>query len=188
MDESTWAVENFGNAYRNWIRERMHARRYSILLDYLYDTEYRWDPDIPRDSDRESDGRDLRRRFSDETGMELPDGWYEHPASFLETMVALAFAIDDDIMYDPDNSEQVSEWFWMMMSNMGLDALDDATILSDPDRAYRMATDAVESEMDRRFDYNGYPGMFPLRKPMADQRKVETWYRANAYMMEEFFE
>ena len=42
--------------------------------------------------------------------------------------------------------------------------------------------------MSRDFDYNGYPGMFPLRKPIMDQRSVETWYRANAYMIEEYFE
>lgn len=185
-----WGVENFGNfvnAYRKWMLDRMDANGYSILFDYLYDVEYHWDPDIPRDSDREIAGRDLRRRFSDETGVHLPDGWQSYPCSFLEFAIALAFAIDDKIMYDADNPNQVSTWFWMMMSNLGLDALDDEEMLAQPTLSYKMATDAVETEMYREFDYNGYLGMFPLRKPLADQRTVETWYRANAYLMEEFF-
>lgn len=188
MAKDEWVVENFGNAYRRWLVERMDAHGYEILFDFLYDVEYRWDPDIPRDSDRESDGRDLRRRFSEETGMELPDGWKSHPCSFLEFVVALAFAIDDEIMYDPYNPGQVSEWFWMMMTNLGLDIFDDRTMLENSASSYEEVTRIVELEMGREFDYNGYPGMFPLRKPIMDQRDVETWYRANAYMIEEYFE
>ena len=188
MAKDEWELENFGNAYRRWLVDRMDAKGYDILFDYLYDVEYRWAPDIPRDSDRESDGRDLRRRFSEETGVQLPFGWKDQPCSFLEFAAALAFAIDDEIMYDPCNPEQVSEWFWMMMENLGLDIYDNHMMLENSAASYEAVDSIVEMEMAREFDYNGYPGMFPLRKPIMDQRSVETWYRANAYMIEEYFE
>ena len=166
----------------------MHADNYGILFDFLYDTEFRWPMDIPRDSDRASDGRYLRVRFSEETGLELPEDWNDHPCSFLEFAAALAYSIDDEIMYDADNPEQVATWFWMIFENLGLDKFTDVRMVIDGLYAYECVDEIVERVMDRTYEANGYPGMFPLRKPMADQRHVEVWYQANAYFIENFFE
>lgn len=181
-------VENFGNAYRNWMQKRMHADNYGILFDFLYDTEFRWDRRIPRDSDRASDGRSLRAKFAEEEGTTMPEGCEDHPCSFLEFAVALAYAIDDDIMYDPDNPEQVATWFWLMLDNMGLSKFTDARMVIDGMYAYDRVTEIVDVVMERKYAYNGHPGMFPLRKPEMDQRRVEIWYQANAYFIENFFE
>ena len=187
MDEG-WLAENFENAYRNWLLEKMHASRYGILFDFLYDTEFVWDPAIPRDSDRAENGKYLRETFSEESLMPMP-GWYmDEPCNFLEFAVALAMAIDDSMMYDAENPEQAADWFWMMMSNLDLDRYDDEAMLQGGQVAYLTVSEKVNMVMQRRYDYNGYPGMFPLRKPAMDQRKVEIWYQANAYFIENYFE
>ena len=188
-DEVEWEMEDFENAYRNWMSSRMHASKYSILFDLLYDVQFEWDPDIPRDADRAADGRYLRDRFSDESGMKMHPVYLDWPCSFLEFMIALAFSIEESMMYDPDEpSQDESTWFWEMMDNTGLSKYDDETMQSSGMLGYMNAMEIVNMVMRRRYDYNGYPGLFPLKKPVIDQRKVEIWYQANAYFIEECFE
>lgn len=186
--EDSWRVEDFANAYRNWMEDTMDARGYGILLDVLHDTEFFWDSHIPRDADRADDGRYLRERFSEETGTEMPDEWMDWPCSFLEFLVALAYEIDDKIMYDADHPEQVREWFWTMLSNIGLDVYDNDRMLAMGSAAYKEISTVLEDVMARKYGYNGYPGIFPLSKPAMDQRNVEIWYQANAYFIERYFE
>lgn len=188
-EDAEWAMEDFENAYRNWISSRMHASKYSILFDILYDVEFEWDPDIPRDGDRAADGRYLRERFSEESGTEMSPVYLEWPCSFLEFLVALAFSIEESMMYDPeDGGKDESTWFWEMMDNAGLSAYDDDAMQAGGMIAFMKVTETVNMILRRRYDYNGYPGLFPLKKPAADQRKVEIWYQANAYFIEECFE
>lgn len=187
-EAADWAVEDFENAYRNWISSRMRAKEYSVLFDLLYDMEFEWDPDIPRDGDRAADGRYLREQFADECGMRMNPMYLDWPCSFLEFLVAMAFSIEESMMYDPDSDQDESTWFWLMMENMGLDKYDDNAMLAGAQAAYLRVVETVNMVMRRRYDYNGYPGMFPLRKPVMDQRKVEIWYQANAYFIENYFE
>lgn len=186
--EEAWAKEDFENAYRNWMYRRMKASGYEILFDILFDTKFVWDPDIPRDEDRAANGRFLRIRFSDESGMELEDDWLEDDCSFLEFMVALALSIEDKIMYDPEFPDQEADWFWMMMDNCGLAKYDDTRMNREGYSAFKDVSDIVMAIMERDYGFNGYPGLFPLAKPKQDQRTVEIWYQANAYMIENFFD
>lgn len=185
----TWEMEDFAIAYQNWMLERMKAERYGILFDVLHDIPFEWDDKkMPRDSDRADDGRYLRLRFADECGMKIFDGELEYSCSFLEFLIALSFEIEDSIMYDSEKPEQEREWFWEIMSNMGLDRFTDEVMLREGQLAFGTVVEIVNMVMKRRYDYNGYPGMFPLRKPQMDQRKVEIWYQANAYFIEKYFE
>lgn len=187
-DELDWAMEDFEVAYRNWMERRMHASKYGILLDLLNDIPFAWDPDIPRDEDRAANGRYLRARFSEESGIPMEDSWMEWPCTFLEFLVALAFSIEDNILYDPENPGQEADVFWEMMDNCGLSELDDDTMSHSGYLAYGRATETVSMILGRRYGYNGAPGLFPLRKPAMDQRKVEIWYQANAYSMENWID
>ena len=181
-----WELEDFSNAYRNWLQDTMHADSYSVLFDILYDTPFEWSDDLPRDSDRASDGRYLRLKFSNESGMNVYKDWLDDtwPCSFLEFLVALSYSIDDKIMYDPEEPDQPSRWFWEIMGNIGLDEYDDAKMMKDGMLAWYYVNEIMDRVMCRRYDYNGNGGMFPLRRPAMDQRKVEVWYQANAYMIE----
>ena len=185
----TWELEDFSNAYRNWLETSMNAQGYSILFDLLHDTKFEWSRKIPRDSDRSEDGRYLRLRFANEAGLDIWDEWLDDtwPCSFLEFLVALAYSIDDKMMYDPEKPDQAAEWFWEMMSNMDLAKYDDQRMLQGGMLAWFLVSETVDKVMGRRYDYNGNGGLFPLRKPAMDQRKVEIWYQANAYMIENYF-
>lgn len=185
-DWDTWEIEDFDNAYRNWIMATMHMERYGILLDLMADTPFVWSPNLPRDADRAADGRYLRQRFAGESGEKVLRSWLGEswPCSFLEFLVALAYDVVDNISYEPDKPGQVSDFFWEMLSNVELDRYDDEKMLRDSMNAYYYATEIMDRVMNRRYDYNGNGGLFPLRKPKMDQRDVEIWYQANAYMIE----
>lgn len=184
----SWKLENFSNAYRNWMLREMHADRYSILFDILHDTEFTWSSKLPRDSDREADGRYLRLRFANSSDLDIWEDWLSPswPCSFLEFLIALSYSIDDKIMYDPGKPDQASEWFWEMMGNAGLSRFDDKTLMNESSLGWALVYETVERVMGRRYDYNGNGGLFPLKKPKMDQRRVEIWYQANAYMIENY--
>lgn len=187
--EPGWRSEDFSNSYLNWMVRTMGASDYTILFDMLHDTEFTWDDaTMPRDSDRAEDGRYLRERFSDETGERMDPEWLEWPCSFLELLVALSYTIEDSIMYDPENGETARDWFWIMLSNMEIDEFDDEKMMHDGMLAFMLVSERISCVIERRYDYNGYPGLFPLRKPRMDQRDVEIWYQANAYFIERYFE
>ena len=183
-----WKLEDFENAYRNWMERLMKGSRYNVLFDIMYDTEFRWKDDIPRDSDRAANGRYLRVRFAEEIGASVNPEWLDWPCSFLEFLVALALAIEDNIMYDPAVPDQETDIFWEMMDNCGLSKLDNESLTLMGMDGYSRADKIMSTVMDRTYDYNGYPGLFPLAKPAMNQRKVEIWYQANAYMFERYFE
>ena len=187
VNEWDWEVEteNFKNAYRSWITVEMRAEDHAILFDQLYDTEFRWDEDKAlMDMNRESEGRYLRRRFVDESGMAAPTGYLEWPASFLEVMVALAYKIDDMIMYEPGGDEGPWTWFWEWMGNAGLSRFDDHEMLAGNQLAFMSVQARVNAIMDRRYEPSGEGGFFPLKDPGCDQRYEEMWFQANSYMIE----
>lgn len=191
VNEWDWEEEtqNFKNAYRAWILREMHAEEYGILFDVLYDTEFTWREDLAMmDMNRESEGRYLRRRFVDETEVRPPLGYLEWPASFLEVVVALAFKVDDMIMYDPSTPDGPWTWFWEWMDNAGLSYYDDHQMLVGNQAAFMMVSARVNAIMDRRYDPSGEGGFFPLEDPGCDQRTEEMWFQANSYMIEKHLE
>jgi hypothetical protein len=62
-----------------------------------------------------------------------------------------------------------------MCQNLGILGADESTIR---ERAERMVA--------RGYDENGNGGLFPLKNPKEDQRKVEVWMQLNAYIIEKF--
>lgn len=184
----SWRVEDFSNAYRNWLQETMNADGYSILFDILYDTKFTWSHRIPRDGDRASDGRYLRLRFANEAGLDIWSDWLDDswPCSFLEFLIALSYSIDDKMMYDPEKPEQAAEWFWEMLSNMGIASYSDERLLQEGMLGWMTVSAIIDKVLGRRYEYNGNGGLFPLRRPAMDQRNVEIWYQANAYMIENY--
>ena len=97
-EREAWDVENFSNAYRVWLMDRMDASEYSILFDVLYSVEFTWT--LPMDANRADDGRYLRDRFEQESGLVCREEWLEWDCSFLEMLVGLAFEIEEQVLYD----------------------------------------------------------------------------------------
>lgn len=153
---------------------------YQKLLYSLYSTPFY--AKLRMDKNRIGDGLDLRSRYEYETG-EMYDE--DRPCSVLEVLAALAARGEKEIMYDPDFGDRTGEWFWEMMVNMGLDALDDWHF--DDEEFEEIMTNFLE----RRYGRDGDGGPFCVKKCDRNvikcdrnMTKIELWYQMNCYFME----
>lgn len=151
---------------------------YKKLLTRLHDTSFRYS--IPRDQNRAEDGKDLRYRFALAKGYEdesdeildILDG----PCSVLEMMIALAIRCEEDIMDDPNLGSRISQWFWGMITNLGLGPM------TDPRFNEKIVDIRIDRFLDRRYEPNGKGGLFTIRNCDADLRNVEIWYQMCWYL------
>lgn len=140
----------------------------------LYVKEFVWL--IPNDDNRAEDGKALRYEFINEQGIdEVDQEWLDLGCSFLEMLIALArraaFESDDEVV----------EWFWRFIFNLGLNNHTDSAYTRETEREVDNVLDAV---IFRTYDADGLGGLFPLTHPRQDQRKVELWYQLAAYLTE----
>jgi len=93
--------------------------------------------------------------------------------SVLEMLIPLARRAE----FDTDIP--MRDWFWTFLRNLGIDEMNDAT------PAVKARVDPIlERLIWRRYRRDGLGGLFPLRRPMEDQREVEIWYQFCAYLTE----
>ena len=121
------------NEYFEWLYRLVCGDRYSNaisykkLLAYLHHTEFTYL--LSKDKNRAADGVDLRYRFSKERYHGHVPSCLDGPCSILEMMVALAIRCEETIMDDPKIGDRTSQWFWGMVTNMGLGYMSDNSIL-----------------------------------------------------------
>ena len=161
----------------------------STLFTMLAGIPFRWVPEVPNDEHRESDGRDLRRLYSEESGVR-PDRESEEsmecwPASALEVIVSLAMAADDGSINPPyDAGDGVEWWFWHMLCNLGLVYSDEVPDIQagkatvDP----MMVSKVIDKWLDRRYGKSGKGGLFPIPTTKRDQKYIELWYQLSEYL------
>lgn len=141
-------------------------------------------PIVDHDENRAYDGIELRDEFLREE--EYPK-YTDIPGecSVLEMMIALARRMDFETSdpYEYVLSDRTAYWFWEMIDNLGLSPFDDECYdeLNGEDDYVDSVIDAF---VDRRYTKTGVGGLFPLRRPSEDQRRVELWYQMSAYLME----
>lgn len=133
---------------------------------------------VPHDDNRIGDAVDLRFEFlaQDEDEQGGP-AWTRSPCSMLELLIVLsrhlAFEMDDS----------AKSWFWHLIEVLQLEEFNDREYDED-------AEEVIESTLERviwrTYEPDGKGGLFPLRDPGEDQRKVELWYQLNAYLLEQF--
>lgn len=149
-------------------------RTYWNLLHELYTKPYAWF--VANDDNRMEDGKDLRAKFLSENDIEEPDEeWMALECSVLEMLVAFS----ERVAYIDLDEQPASWWFWHFMDNLGLRSYVDA----EPDADGRI-DEILNRLIWRNYEPNGEGGLFPLANPQDDQRKVELWYQANAYLIE----
>ena len=164
---------NYADYYR-WLVERVDdrrhlARRYSNVLGYLYDKEFTWI--IPMDENRAKDGTGLRYEFDEN----FDD---DSPCSVLEFLIALAVNWEHEITYDFRKGDRSSEWFWLMVENLGL--------LDYPDYNFDEfeVNEIVDIFLNRDYQSNGQGGIFPLRESEVDQTSCDIWMQMQSYVLE----
>lgn len=170
LDEQylAWLYARIGS-----VNETRKSRTYWSLLRYLYSTEFIWL--IPNDDNRVEDGRDLRYEFLDEVGLSgsVDPNWLGMGCSVLEMIMGVAKALG----FEDDRTPH--HWFWELLLNLGLAGYNDREF-NEPH-----VEEIVSNLIWRTYKPNGEGGLFPLRYPHEDQRQVEIWYQAQAYLIEE---
>lgn len=159
------------------VTNRNRSKTYWKLLRLLHQKEFTWSRrKFENDGNRAQYGKDLRLDFLRETAIRDDEpGWLEMGCSMLELLVALAIKL----AFEGDG--EPSQWFWDMMGNLGLTECTDA---HPPDET--IVNHILDKVINRDYAPNGAGGLFPLLKPKQDQRDVELWYQANAYLLERF--
>lgn len=172
LDEAyfVWLYSQVGS-----VTEKDPTKTYWDLMRILYDTQFMWVRSIEKDGNRAQDGKDLRRQFLRDTKTRYKDkaGWLELECSFLEMMVALSWAVAFEGGGTPE------ERFWEMIHNLGLTECTDA---NPPE--ITIVKHILNKVITRDYAPNGAGGLFPLKNSHEDQRDVELWYQANAYLLE----
>ena len=171
-------------AYFSWLYKKAGGDRYRgplsfrRLLRRLYDTEFIFS--IPRDENRAEDGMDLRWRYVvervDPDRHEIVLLGLIGPCSVLEMMVALAIRCEENIMDDPTKGDRTGQWFWGMITSMGLGSMMDDRY----DEEY--VDDVIDRFLAREYSPDGKGGLFTVRDCDVDLRDVEIWHQLCYYL------
>lgn len=160
------------------IKEKNPARTYWSVCRQLYKKEFVWL--FANDDNRIEDGRELRYEFIDSYDIEEVDPeWLSMGCSMLELLVGLSRRLSFDAEGEP------REWFWQMLENLDLD------LSRIHDRRFNTLREweidqALDQVIWRTYSADGHGGLFPLRGADRDQREIEIWYQASAYIMERY--
>ena len=161
------------NEYFEWLYQLVCGDRYSNaisykkLLAYLHRTEFTYL--LSKDKNRAADGVDLRYRFSKERYHGHVPSCLDGPCSILEMMVALAIRCEETIMDDPKIGDRTSQWFWGMVTNMGLG------YMSDNRFDEYAAKEIIDRFLNRDYSQNGRGGLFTVRNCEYDLTNIEIW-------------
>lgn len=150
---------------------------YRKLLTHLHDMEFTYI--IEMDGNRAEDGIDLRYRFGYERRYNshmIETYLDDRPCSVLEMLTALAIRCEEHIMDDPDIGNRTGQWFWNMISNLGLSSLNDARF----DSGY--LNRVITRFLNRKYKRNGEGGLFTVKNCKHDLRNVEIWYQMCWYL------
>lgn len=172
-------ADRINNDYFEWMFEVVCEKRYPKEISYrklltlLHSMEFTYT--IPRDENRAADGVDLRWRFAYLENCRDLYEYLEGPCSVLEMMIALSIRCEN-MMDDPRKGDRTAQWFWGMITNLGLGAMHDANF----DKKY--VESAVERFLNREYEPNGEGGLFTVRNRDTDLRTVEIWYQLCWYL------
>ena len=152
---------------------------YTRLFTKLYDTQFTYI--LPLDGNRAADGALLRYRFG--SIHEVPESVISteldsQKCSVLEMMVALASRCEDQIMSDESLGDRTHVWFWTMVENLGLLAMDDSHFSDE------IVDESLYIFLNRKYSPNGDGGLFYVKHPKKDLTKVEIWYQMYWYLNE----
>lgn len=170
--------------YFLWLCEKVEPKGfkrnlYSKLFHHLHNRNFTWYSDIPNDKNRYEDGIDLRFRFGYE--MQYDDQIIEEElniceCSVLEMIIALAMRCEDEIMYDSNYGNRYERWFWLMITNMGLNQMDDAHYDAD------YVDERINVMIYRDYNSDGSDGGLFVVDCEYDLRYVEIWYQCMWYL------
>lgn len=153
------------------------GRSYTNLFNRLYDTEFSYILDM--DGNRAEDGVCLRYRFAYEFGYDdamIASYLDTRESCVLEMMVALCVRCEENIMDNPEMGNRTGQWFWTMITSLGLIDSDDENY----DEGY--VDFIIERFLDREYEADGNGGLFTIPGTKDDLRTVEIWAQLCWYL------
>ena len=171
------------NEYFEWMYQLVCNEKYPKrlshrkLLSHLHSIDFVYI--IGMDGNRAEDGMDLRYRFGYERRYEAPvitTCLDDRPCSILEMLTALAIRCEEHIMDDPDIGDRTGQWFWSMISNLGLGSMNDTKYNKD------YVNGVISRFMNREYKRNGNGGLFTVESCKHDLRTAEIWYQMCWYL------
>lgn len=171
------------NEYFEWMYQLVCNEKYPKrlshrkLLSHLHSIDFVYI--IGMDGNRAEDGMDLRYRFGYERRYEAPviaTCLDDRPCSILEMLTALAIRCEEHIMDDPDIGNRTGQWFWSMISNLGLGFMSDTKF----DKRY--LDGVISNFLNREYKRNGEGGLFTVKNCKHDLRTAEIWYQMCWYL------
>lgn len=170
------------NDYFEWLFELVCKNRYSNQTSYrkllmeLHRKPFRFL--ILMDENRAEDGVKLRYRFAREYDYPIDnaDEYIVGLCSVLEMMIALAIRCEEDYMDNAVIGDRTRQWFWNMVTNLGLGSMDDNRF----DRL--LVNDILERFLNREYEPDGRGGLFRIKNCDTDLREVEIWHQMCWYL------
>jgi hypothetical protein len=164
----TWLYSQVG------VVGRMPASRsHWHVLKLLYTKEFVWF--VPNDDNRAEDGRELRTEFLETQQIDVSED--SHWMRLGCDMFELLLGVSRRLAFETDGTTR--EWFWVLMANLELDQYTDNTDVPED-----VVNEVLEVLIWRNYSPDGSGGLFPLRRPIEDQRSVELWYQLSSYLQE----
>lgn len=158
--------------YYIWLRSLTGDKRdYQMLIKQLDNMEFKWM--FILDQNRAAGGVNLRSTFAYETSTNEEDV-RTGPCTVLEMLIGVASHIQE--ILDGD----ISKWFWVMISNLGLMSFTDYEYESD------RVTYIINRWLSRTFRPDGVGSIFPLRNYPGDCRNLDIWSQMNAWINERY--
>ena len=156
--------------YFDWLyHQAFDGYKWWDIMHILHGVSFRWDHNIEHDSNRASDGIQLRRDYLFECGKGRESYEFDiREASFFEVYVGLA----KKMAHLLDKSLPTSMAYILRIGPF--DDLMPAT----------KVVEVAERVMIRDYDFNGVGGLFPLMSATRDQRDVELIYQLNLHVLE----
>jgi len=175
-----WLGDKIDLDYLN-TNEKRTEYRYVYLVYELCKKEFFWT--VPNDDNRRTDGLKLREQFYEETGRLINDRCM---CNMLEVLIALAERFES-LLTEPiaGVTNYTAKFFWEMIGNLGLDRFTDDVYLDHCDPF--IVSNVLDRVLERNYSRSGAGGLFPLRNPKKDQRRVELWYQMSAYLLENYY-
>lgn len=166
--------------YFDWMYDLMCKDRfaetitYRKLFHFLHDVEFVYF--IPHDENRAYDGIGLRYRYCVLHNCEDDEYLLDGPCSVLEMMIALAIRCEERIMSDPTKGDRTTQWFWEMMTSLGISGMTDYNFNE------WLVNDCVGRFLNREYEADGRGGLFTIRGWERDARTAEIWHQLMAYL------
>lgn len=194
-DTKMTKTNNLSELYLNWLLRLINADNYQgksyIKLCSLLN-KIPFNPVMKLDTNRNSDVQSLLR----ETYIQSQSDWYRlneqfdeimdlqtWPVSFLELIISLAMRIDLDFMREINGIDNTRIYFWILVRNLGFLSFDDDDWNED---CIISVVNRLNIVQERKYDFNGNGGLFPLENTEIDQRNVQIWNQLCQFVSQKF--